>query len=142
MTCNLNEKEGRLFRKTTVLYLLTCWFRLGVYCSGIESLMAFLDCLSGSSGNQLITTFSFHFHECHGQFVLLHQHPTCGDAMYTVVLVVIIVVTRWAFSIKCSTALADLHAKFSGALPPTGPNSFFFTYIFTKKCLHRKSTPS
>ena len=34
-------------------------------------------------------------------------------------------------------SLADLHTKFSDARPPTGPNSF----IFTKKCLHWRSTP-
>ena len=37
--------------------------------------------------------------------------------------------------------LADLHTKFSGARPPTAPNSFIFTYIFTEKCPRRRSTP-
>ena len=39
------------------------------------------------------------------------------------------------FSFYNSTTLADLHTKFSGARRPplTGPNSFIFTYIFTKK---------
>ena len=25
--------------------------------------------------------------------------------------------------------------------PPMGPNSFIFAYIFSEKCLHRRSTP-
>ena len=28
-----------------------------------------------------------------------------------------------------------------GACPPTGPNSFVFTYIFVEKCPRRRSTP-
>ena len=37
-------------------------------------------------------------------------------------------------------ALADLGGV-PGACPPMGPNSFIFTYIFTKKCPRRRSTP-
>ena len=38
--------------------------------------------------------------------------------------------------------MADLHTKVSGARPPpTGPNSFVFTYVFTKKCLCRRLAP-
>ena len=43
---------------------------------------------------------------------------------------------------RCPRALAYLHTKFSGArYPSTGPNSFVFTYIFTKQCPHQRSTP-
>ena len=38
--------------------------------------------------------------------------------------------------------LADLHTKFSGASPPpTGPNYFVFSHIFTEKDPHQRSTP-
>ena len=39
------------------------------------------------------------------------------------------------------SALADLGRRAGRTPPPTGPNSFIFTYIFTKKCWHRGSTP-
>ena len=40
-------------------------------------------------------------------------------------------------------SLADLHKKFSGARPPTGPNSFVFSHIFIKKHPRRRSrTPT
>ena len=39
-------------------------------------------------------------------------------------------------------ALADLRGGHAGRTPPpTGPNSFIFTYIFTEKCPHWGSTP-
>ena len=38
-------------------------------------------------------------------------------------------------------SLADLHTKFSGARPLTGPNSFVFTHIFTEKHPCQRSTP-
>ena len=38
--------------------------------------------------------------------------------------------------------VAALHTKISGARRhPTGPNSFIFAYIFTKKCPRRRSVP-
>ena len=38
--------------------------------------------------------------------------------------------------------MADLHTKVSGACPPpTGPNSFVFTYVFTEKCLCQRLAP-
>ena len=37
----------------------------------------------------------------------------------------------YTFVITCTTALTDLHTKFSGTRRPTGPNSFVFTYIFS-----------
>ena len=37
--------------------------------------------------------------------------------------------------------VADLHTKVSGAHPPTGPNSFIFTYVFTEKCLCQRLVP-
>ena len=39
-------------------------------------------------------------------------------------------------------AVADLHAKVSGACPPpTGPNSFIFIYVFTEKHLCQRLVP-
>ena len=38
-------------------------------------------------------------------------------------------------------AVADLHTKVSGAPPPTGPNSFIFTYVFTEKHLCQRLAP-
>ena len=46
----------------------------------------------------------------------------------------------WKF--KCKSPVADLHTKVSGAYPPpTGPNSFVFTYVFTKKHLCQRLVP-
>ena len=40
-------------------------------------------------------------------------------------------------------SVADLHTKVSSARPPppTGPNSFAFTYVFTKKHLCQRLAP-
>ena len=40
-------------------------------------------------------------------------------------------------------SVADLHTKVSGARPPppTRPNSFVFTYVFTEKCLCQRLVP-
>ena len=43
--------------------------------------------------------------------------------------------------VSITFSLADLHTKFSAAQPPMGPNSFVFTYIFTEKYPHQRSTP-
>ena len=40
------------------------------------------------------------------------------------------------------STVADLHTKVPGARPPpTGPNSFVFTYVFTEKHLCRRLAP-
>ena len=45
-------------------------------------------------------------------------------------------------SLYAHGTVADLHTKVSGARPPpTGPNSFVFTYHFTEKCLCRRLVP-
>ena len=52
--------------------------------------------------------------------------------------------SRWVYIMyPTGLALVDLHTKFSGTRPPapTGPNSFIFTYIFTKKHLRQRSMP-
>ena len=38
-------------------------------------------------------------------------------------------------------SVVDLHTKVSSACPPTGPNSFIFTYVFTKKHLCQRLVP-
>ena len=37
--------------------------------------------------------------------------------------------------------MVDLRTKVSGMRPPTGPNSFVFTYVFTEKCLCQRLVP-
>ena len=38
-------------------------------------------------------------------------------------------------------AVGHLHTQVSGAPPPTGPNSFVFTYVFTEKRLCWRLAP-
>ena len=46
-------------------------------------------------------------------------------------------------SMRVVYPVADLHTKVSGVPPPppTGPNSFIFTYVFTKKHLCQRLAP-
>ena len=44
-------------------------------------------------------------------------------------------------SMRVVYPVADLHTKVSGTPPPTGPNSFIFTYVFTEKCLCQRLAP-
>ena len=44
-------------------------------------------------------------------------------------------------SLSVIESMTDLHTKFSGMCLQTGPNSFVFTYIFTKKRPRRRLAP-